>query len=129
MANFHANRPAASSEHAGRIRTTTILLQKISFFVQNGRLLHPDEPNILPQQHIVGTAVPRKEGLDKVTGRARYVDDVTPPGLLHGATVRSKVPRGKIRQIGFGPGVEWSEYVVVTAKDIPGRNCIALILD
>ena len=64
-----------------------------------------------------------------MTGRARYVDDMTVPGMLHGATVRSKIPRGKIRKISFGSGVNWDEYVVVTAKDIPGRNCIALILD
>ena len=64
-----------------------------------------------------------------MTGRARYVDDMTLPGMLHGATVRSKIPRGTIRKIGFGAGVNWDEYVVVTSKDIPGRNCIALILD
>jgi CO/xanthine dehydrogenase Mo-binding subunit len=73
--------------------------------------------------------VPRKEGLDKVTGRARYVDDVTLPGMLHGVTVRSKIARGKIRKITFGRGVDWDEYVVASAKDIPGRNVIALILD
>jgi len=78
---------------------------------------------------IIGTSVPRKEGGDKVTGRARYIDDVTMPGMLHGATVRSKIPRGKIERINFGPGVNWGEYVIVTAKDIPGRNCIPLILD
>lgn len=78
---------------------------------------------------IIGAAVPRKEGRDKVTGRARYVDDLTLPGMLHGATVRSKLPRGRIRKIHFDPAIQWDEYVVVTAKDIPGRNCIALILD
>jgi len=79
--------------------------------------------------HIVGVSVPRKEGRDKVTGAARYVDDMVLPGMLHGATVRSSVPRGKIKTISFGPAVDWNEFVVVTAKDIPGKNCIALILD
>jgi CO/xanthine dehydrogenase Mo-binding subunit len=83
----------------------------------------------LPEQRIVGTPVPRKEGLDKVTGRARYVDDITLPGMLYGRTVRSTIPRGRIGQIRFGPGVDWTKYVIVTAKDIPGRNSIALILD
>ncbi|HYY70402.1 MAG TPA: hypothetical protein VE734_11785 [Terriglobales bacterium] len=45
---------------------------------------------------IVGTATPRKEGRDKVTGCARYVDDLTFPNMLYGATVRSRVPRRKI---------------------------------
>src|ERR1700757_4750129 len=80
-------------------------------------------------EHIVGSSVPRKEGRDKVTGRALYIDDISLPDMLYGATVRSRVPRGKISKITFGPGVPWNEFVVVTAKDIPGKNCIALIVE
>ena len=80
-------------------------------------------------RHIVGASVPRKEGWDKVTGAARYVDDMVLPGMLYGATVRSSVPRGKIRKIAFDPRIAWDEFVVVTAKDILGKNCIALILE
>ena len=83
----------------------------------------------MQEHHIVGSSVPRKEGWDKVTGAARYVDDLVLPGMLHGATVRSNIPRGKIRKIAFDPGINWDEFVVVTAKDIPGKNCIVLILD
>ncbi|MGB9070957.1 MAG: xanthine dehydrogenase family protein molybdopterin-binding subunit [Candidatus Acidiferrales bacterium] len=72
-------------------------------------------------------SAPRKEGRDKVTGRARYIDDISLPHMLYGATVRSRISRGKIKKISFGPGIRWGEYVVVTAKDIPGKNCIALI--
>lgn len=78
-------------------------------------------------EHIVGTSTPRKEGRDKVTGRARYIDDLSFPNMLYGATVRSRIPRGKIKKINFGPGIAWNEYVVVSAKDIPGKNYIALI--
>jgi CO/xanthine dehydrogenase Mo-binding subunit len=83
----------------------------------------------LTENHSIGVSVPRKEGRDKVTGRARYVDDMSLPGMIYGATVRSNIPRGKIRKISFDAGIAWDEFVVVTAKDIPGRNCIALILD
>ena len=76
---------------------------------------------------IVGTSTPRKEGADKVTGRARYIDDLTFPNMLYGATVRSTIPRGRIANISFGPGIAWNEFTVVTAADIPGRNCVALI--
>ena len=78
---------------------------------------------------VVGVSVPRKEGRDKVTGAAQYIDDMTLPGMLHGATVRSQIPRGKIQNIVFGPGIAWDEFVIVSAKDIPGKNCIALISD
>src|SRR5258706_7054461 len=80
-------------------------------------------------RHIGGAAVPGKEGWDKVTGAARYVDDMVLPGMLYGATVRSNVARGKIKKISFDSNVDWNDFVVVTAKDIPGKNCIALILD
>src|SRR5579872_6177616 len=75
----------------------------------------------------VGRSVPRKEGREKVTGQAQYVDDLTFPGMLHGVTVRSSVPRGRIRGIRFGETIPWHEFTVVTAADIPGQNEIALI--
>jgi CO/xanthine dehydrogenase Mo-binding subunit len=78
---------------------------------------------------IVGKSVPRKEGRDKVTGRSKYVDDMVLPDMLFGATVRSHIPRGRIRKITFAPGIAWDEFVIVSAKDIPGKNCIALIGD
>ena len=56
--------------------------------------------------NIVGKSVPRKEGHDKVTGRALYVDDWTLPNMLYGATVRSTIPRGKIKNIIFGCGID-----------------------
>ena len=83
----------------------------------------------MTESHIVGTSVPRKEGRDKVTGAARYVDDMVLPGMLFGATVRSTIARGKIKKITYHPAIPWNEFVHVTARDIPGKNCIALILD
>lgn len=78
---------------------------------------------------IVGTSVPRMEGRDKVTGQAQYVDDMVLPEMLYGATIRSRIPRGKIKRITFGRGINWNEFVIVSAKDIRGKNCIALIAD
>jgi CO/xanthine dehydrogenase Mo-binding subunit len=77
----------------------------------------------------VGSSAPRKEGRDKVTGRARYIDDISLPNMIYGATVRSQIPRGRITKITFGPGIPWDEFVIVSAKDIPGKNYIALIVD
>ena len=77
----------------------------------------------------IGLSRPRREGHAKVTGQARYVDDFVLPGMLHGITVRSPAARGLIRRIDFGPAIPWSEFTIVTAADIPGRNRIALIVD
>lgn len=83
----------------------------------------------MSSERVVGTNVQRKEGPAKVCGAAKYVDDITMPGMLHGATVRSSIARGKIKSIMFGSGVEWAEYVVATAADIPGRNMVTMFLE
>jgi CO/xanthine dehydrogenase Mo-binding subunit len=77
----------------------------------------------------LGKSIPRKEGRKKVTGQALYVDDLSFPEMLHGATVRSSVPRGRIKNISFGGRIPWNEFTIVTAKDIPGANHVALLLE
>src|SRR5207249_4572277 len=42
----------------------------------------------------VGTPMPRVDGVAKVTGRARYLDDLDAPGAWFGATVRSTIAHG-----------------------------------
>src|SRR6266705_784655 len=79
------------------------------------------------EEKLFGHSVIRKEGRDKVTGRAQYVDDLAFPGMIHGVTVRSSIARGRIRGIRYGDGIAWSEFTIVTAADIPGENEIAAI--
>ena len=45
----------------------------------------------------IGQAILRKEDPRLLTGRGRYTDDVTLPGMLHAHFVRSDVARAKIR--------------------------------
>src|SRR5437762_5227285 len=75
----------------------------------------------------VGRNVLRKEGADKVTGRARYIDDLTFPNLLHARTIRSTIPAGEIAGIRFD--FDSAGFTIVDHRDIPGRNVVALIDD
>ena len=75
----------------------------------------------------VGRRVPRKEGIAKVTGAARYVDDLSFPGMLHGATVRSTIARGEILSVSHA--LDRDGFTVADYRDIPGRNVVALIED
>ncbi len=77
----------------------------------------------------VGRSVPRREGADKVTGRARYTDDIAVPGAWYGRTIRSTIAHGVIRAITLNPPFDWKRVVVVTADDIPGDNVVQLIRD
>ena len=75
----------------------------------------------------VGQNVLRKEGFEKLTGAARYVNDITLEGMLFGKTVRSRIPRGRIKTINFDPDYDWSRVVIADYRDIPGENYVALI--
>jgi CO/xanthine dehydrogenase Mo-binding subunit len=79
------------------------------------------------EEKFFGHSVIRKEGRSKVTGQARYVDDLAFPGMIYGVTVRSSVARGRILGIRYGDGIPWNEFTIVTAADIPGKNEIAAI--
>jgi carbon-monoxide dehydrogenase large subunit len=71
---------------------------------------------------LIGAPIPRLEGPDKVTGRARYAADVQLPGTLWGKVLRSPHPHARIVRIDASraralPGVR----AVVTGQDIPGH--------
>ncbi len=77
----------------------------------------------------VGLSLPRVDGVAKVTGTARYLDDLEVAGCWHGCTVRSKVAHGVLEALERDPKFDWSNVVVATASDIPGANSIRLIED
>ena len=69
---------------------------------------------------VIGTRPIRQDGVDKVTGRARYAADFDLPGMLHAKVLRSPHAHARIRGIDTSkaealPGV----YAVVTSKDFP----------
>ena len=69
---------------------------------------------------VIGTRPIRHDGVDKVTGRARYGADVSLPGLLHGKVLRSPHAHARIKSLDVSaaaalPGVK----AVVTSADFP----------
>ena len=82
------------------------------------------EPTQTGPLDVVGSSPIRKEGAAKVLGQAKYVDDLSLPGMWFGATVRSTIPRGRIVSIAFDPAIPWDEFTIVTAADIHGENTI-----
>jgi 4-hydroxybenzoyl-CoA reductase alpha subunit len=69
----------------------------------------------------VGKSVPRKDGLEKATGRALYTVDMVLPGMLWGKILRSPYPHARVLNIDTSraeklPGVK----AVITGKDTSG---------
>ncbi len=56
-------------------------------------------PQKAPAYRVLGTRPVRPDGLDKVTGRARYGADIALPGLLHAKVLRSPHPHARIKSI------------------------------
>src|SRR5580765_8938933 len=75
----------------------------------------------------VGRNVLRKEGHAKVSGAARYIDDLSFSGLLHARTIRSTIPAGSIAGLSFD--FDTAGFTIVDYRDVPGRNIVALIDD
>ena len=72
------------------------------------------------QYRIVGTRAPRLDGLEKVTGAARFGADIHLAGMLHGKMLTSPHAHARIlsidtRDAEATPGVK----AVITAKDFP----------
>ncbi|MDE2613764.1 MAG: molybdopterin-dependent oxidoreductase [Burkholderiales bacterium] len=69
---------------------------------------------------VVGRSVRRHDVAAKVTGEARYVGDITPPGMLYARSKRSNVAHALIRRIDASralalPGVK----AVLTHENVP----------
>ncbi len=71
----------------------------------------------------------RREGPAKLTGEAKYADDLAFPGAWFGATIRSTEPRATLLGIELDDAFDRKRVVVVTADDIPGDNVVSLIDD
>src|SRR5689334_3785520 len=48
---------------------------------------------------IIGTAAPRVDGVEKVTGRAKYTGDLSVPDMLEGKFLRSPYAHARIKSI------------------------------
>ena len=76
-----------------------------------------------PAYNVVGTRPIRPDGVDKVTGRARYGADIDLPGMLHGRLLRSPHAHARILSIDTSraealDGVK----CVVTHDNLPGAD-------
>ena len=74
----------------------------------------------LTKLKVIGKSLPRKDAVAKATGTARYAADYYFPGMIYAKTLRTPVPRARIKKIDVSealklPGV----LAVVTAKDVP----------
>ena len=83
-----------------------------------------------PGHQAMGTPLPRVDGVDKVTGRARYTADVPADNLAWAKTLRSPYPHARIRRIDAtkAAGVAGVHAVLIGA-DVAGLRFGRRIVD
>jgi CO/xanthine dehydrogenase Mo-binding subunit len=68
----------------------------------------------------VGKRIPKRDAIDKVTGRATYIQDLKVPGMLYGRILRSKYPHARIVRIDTSRARKLlGVRAVITAEDVP----------
>ena len=85
------------------------------------------EPGTVTPGRARGIPPLRREGPAKLTGAAKYADDLVFPGAWYGATIRSTDAHAIFSALEVDPSFDWSKVVVVTAADIPGENIVSSI--
>ena len=71
---------------------------------------------------LLGTAVKRLDGPDKVTGRARYSYDINRPGMIYGKIVRSPYPHARVVSVDLSAAEKAPGVKAVLAWKEPGAQ-------
>jgi CO/xanthine dehydrogenase Mo-binding subunit len=78
------------------------------------------EQQVLARYRVVGRSVPKVDGGEKVTGGARYLDDIELPNMLYGKILRSRYPHARIRRVDTSRAWHVGGVVaVITGRDVP----------
>src|SRR5215510_9068130 len=76
----------------------------------------------------IGASTPRYEARQLALGDRPFIDDMTFPGMLHGAVLLSPHPRAFVNRIDTAPALAIPGVAaVVTAADVPGERYQGLI--
>ncbi|HEX9791216.1 MAG TPA: xanthine dehydrogenase family protein molybdopterin-binding subunit [Kiloniellales bacterium] len=77
---------------------------------------------------LVGTRPLRPDGIDKVTGRARFGADMDAPGMLHGLVLRSPHAHARIKRIDVSKAERLAGVKAVVTRDdfkLPADSALA----
>ena len=72
------------------------------------------------QSVLIGTSLPRQDGPDKITGRARYAGDQVLPGMLYARLVLSPYAHARILNIDTSPALAMPGVVAVFTAETLG---------
>ena len=82
--------------------------------------IHNECEKLMTNLSIVGQRIPKLDAAEKATGRSKYIQDVTLPGMLYGKILYSKYPHARIVNIDTSRAKKLQGVrAVLTGEDIP----------
>ncbi len=98
--------------------------------MKTGEPIEPPKIQLSSEKYqVIGQIVTRPDAVEKVTGQAKFSDDLKFDGMLYAAVKRAGIPHGFLRRLDTSkaralPGVA----AVLTAEDIPGEHNHGLVV-
>jgi len=87
-----------------------------------------DKPEVNANTSGVGGCLARDQGREQVLGERPYIDDMTRPGMLHGAVVWTPHPKCKITNVDVSKALSLKGVTsVLVAEDFDGDRKVGLI--
>ena len=75
----------------------------------------------MDEMAVIGKPLPRKDGLEKILGRAQYCGDMMFHRMLHAKVVRSPISHGRIKRVDLSGALHLPGVVAgIKADDFPG---------
>jgi CO/xanthine dehydrogenase Mo-binding subunit len=75
----------------------------------------------------ISKSINKVDNFEKITGTAKYIDDIKPEGCLYAKTLRTTIPKGRIVSRDYPDMPEG--YAIVDYQDISGQNIVKIIFD
>lgn len=95
-------------------------IEDVAHSRQSGRGVKaaPVQPAEGPLAYVGNPKAQAVDGLDKVTGKAKYVGDMKLPGMLYAKVLRSPLPHARIKKLNTAPALEIPGVkAVITSED------------
>ena len=106
-------------------------VQAAAYAMRTGQPIPPPEIELISKQplKVIGNSHIRPDAIQKVTGEAKFTDDLKFGDMLQATVKRARIPHGFLRKLDVEKAKALAGVIaVLTAEDIPGQLTHGLVI-